>query len=696
MEAQYSDERKPVPVITDISQRAIRERNPEDPLILPSENGSLDYDSTDRGQPRQARKKKDRYGNYASAIRKADPQSELEKRKQKYAAALDGTRIEQEDDLDEFYKGTGINPCEPDIMSTVPVDRIKKQYLSSAKEEGKVVPRTEEAPTPHHIEPEWPPREDMMDGPIKPKVIHISAEGEKHKRDGVDAGHIKPVNKMKDQWQNLPEKYRNKPLGVNKPTIDIVGDRKWITHFRPVIDEGKADEEPQWLKTVRHRRWLTTVRARFPEDEQERISFERRSTTPRKFKKPNPHTVMRPSFDADQEFEEVMRRRRKRSDSAEESSYLSKSASSFVKSASSFYSDSDVTDAGRISSLKRNAVKGPIKEYLRNLSLERSRNHMLKWAFTADVVDEPYRYDLPKPVDLIVMDELEREHQWKYEQAKQRFGSEEEDLEGTSMQSLSQVSFASEEDLPEKALPDESAGFIPKLTDIQQKLQDEVDSKPTPKSVAIEEDAKILPKLSDVKDKYLSGDETDSKKPFTYGDEEQFEGIKNVKNKLPKENKETDPQDYVMPTTVMKKDKDLKKMMEERKKHTDENVDDRAESAAQEIRSIASDISKTFGSEGPKESQDKAASKKEPVKKVSSEKKPEETKAAIKKTEDKKKHESTPAKQPVSSLDQKDSGKKKPDEKKSKSTHAPAKQEDKSKPLSLEEKPILDTRSTSK
>ncbi|XP_031552242.1 uncharacterized protein LOC116289438 [Actinia tenebrosa] len=345
MEAQFADERKPVPVITDISQRAIRERNPEDPLILASENGTLDYDSTDYGQPRKSHKKKDRYGNYASAIRKADPQSELVKRKQKYAAALEGARVE-DDDLDEFYKGTGINLCEPDIMSTVPVDRIKKQYLSSAKEEGKVVPRTEEAPAPHHIEPQWPPREDMLDGPIKPRVIQISSEGEKHKRDGVDGGHIKPVNTMKDKWQNLPQKYKNKPMGVNKPTIDIVGDRQWITHFRPVIDEGKAPEEPEWLKTVRNRRWLSTVRARFPEDEQERIAFERRSTTPRKFKKPNPHTVMRSSSDLDDEFEEVMRRRRKRSDSADESSYLTKSASTFVKSAStfvksasSFYSD---------------------------------------------------------------------------------------------------------------------------------------------------------------------------------------------------------------------------------------------------------------------------------------------------------------------------------------------------------------------
>ncbi|XP_031552227.1 supervillin-like isoform X2 [Actinia tenebrosa] len=368
---------------------------------------------------------------------------------------------------------------------------------------------------------------------------------------------------------------------------------------------------------------------------------------------------------------------------------------------------------------------------------------MLKWAFTADVVDEPYRYDLPKPVDLIVMDELEREHQWKYEQAKQRFGSEEEDLEGTSMQSLSQVSFASEEELPEKSPLDESAGFIPKLTDIQQKLLDEVDSKPTPKSVAIEEDTKIIPKLSEVKDKLVSTEEND-KKPFTYGDDERFEGIKNVKNKLPKGQKESEPQDYVMPTTVMKKDQDLKKMMEERKKLTDENIDDRAESAAQEIRSLASDISKTFGSDSPKENQEKADNK-ESVRKVSSEKKPEETKKEIKKTEGdskrkvsgekeftqgkpkvssldqedsgKKKPEETKkeikktegdskrkvsgekeftqAKPKVSSFDQEDSGKKKPVEKKPKSTQASVKKEDNAKSLSLEEKPVLDTKSTS-
>jgi hypothetical protein len=328
---------------------------------------------------------------------------------------------------------------------------------------------------------------------------------------------------------------------------------------------------------------------------------------------------------------------------------------------------------------------------------------MLKRSYTADVVDDPYRFDLPKPLDLLVMDELEREQQWKYEQARRRFKSEEEGLEGISMHSLSQASFGSEDDLREKPLPDESAGFIPKLTDIQQKLQDEVDSKPVPKSVAIDEDAKILPKFTDVKDKYLATDESNvadlsNKEPFKYPDDEHFDGVRDIKKKLPVE-KTPAPQEYVMPTTAMKGDKDLKKMMEERKKLTDENVDDRAESAAQEIRSLASDISKTLGSDDPKESQDKPT-KAEPAKKVSSEKKPEKVKE--KQEQPKRKgsgsEEATHRKPQVKSLDEMDSAKKKPDEKKLKPPQPPAKdkQEDKSKSFTLGDNPALDQKSTSK
>lgn len=598
MASSVEDPEKPMPVITDISQRAIRERNPDDPNDPENlEQQQNYYDESDSGRPRR-KGKKGRYGSYASAIRATDgAQSDLMRRKEKYAAALEGARID-DDDLDEFYKDTGINPDEPDIMSTMPLGKIKQQYLSTAKEEGKVVPPTEERPEPHQLRPAWPPM-DESDGAVQPKVIDIAETDDKPKRDGVDAGHVESVNILKERWNNIPEKYRNKPLGVNKPVVGITTDNKWIKHYKPVIDEGEAPDDPEWLKMVRHRRWMSTVKARFPEDEKERVAFEKRSTTPRKLKKPNPYTVMRSTVDIDSEFDDVMRRRRKHSDNYEEGAYLTKSQTSFVKSASSFRSEAtDFTDAGRSPSLTKTPVQGPIKEYLKNLSLERARGSMLKWAFSADVVDEPYRYDLPKPIDLLIMEDLERDNEWKYEQARRRFIAE-NGVEGLSIQSASQASFMSEDGLHETDGPhkhlDETAGFIPKLTDIQKKLQDEVVNKPIIKSSALEEEAKVLPKVDEIKEKMLEpeSDETTKKKPFSYEDEGAlFSGIKDVAKQLPKG--EEPPKELIMPTTVLKEPQDFKKIMQDRKTAADESAIDRAESAAQDIKTLASDISKTF------------------------------------------------------------------------------------------------------
>lgn len=604
MASTAEDPSKPMPVITDISQRAIRERNPDDPNDPENlEQQQTYYDESDAGRPRR-KGKKGRYGSYASAIRGTDGgQSDLMRRKEKYAAALEGARID-DDDLDEFYKDTGINPDEPDIMSTMPLGKIKEQYLSTAKDEGKVVPPTEEQPEPHQLRPAWPPR-DESDGAVQPRVIDIAEGDDKPKRDGVDAGHVESVNILKERWSNLPEKYRNKPLGVNKPVVPIQTDNRWIKHFKPVIDEGEAPNDPEWLKMVRHRRWMSTVKARFPEDEKERIAFEKRSTTPRKLKKPNPYTVMRSTVDIDSEFDDVMRRRRKHSERFEEGSYLTRSQTSFVKSASSFRSEgTDFSDAGKAPILPKTPVQGPIKEYLKNLSLERARGSMLKWAFSADVVDEPYRYDLPKPIDLLIMEDLERDNEWKYEQARRRFAAE-DGIEGLSIQSTSQVSFMSEDGLHETDGPhkhlDDTAGFIPKLTDIQKKLQDEVAHKPVIKSSPIEEEAKVLPKVDDIKGKYLEpeSDESTNKKPFSYEDEgASFPGINDVKKQLPKG--EEPPKELIMPTTVLKEDKDFKKMMQDRKTAADEAVVDRAESAAQDIKTLASDISKTSKETQPK------------------------------------------------------------------------------------------------
>ncbi|XP_048582562.1 supervillin isoform X2 [Nematostella vectensis] len=576
---------KPVPVITDIEKRAIRERRPSDPIVVPDEHGTPIYGKESSQKAREEERKKAGYGKYASGLRRGDAHSEIQKRKEKYAAALEGVKFDQ-DELDAIDVGDNLG--EPDIKFTAPVNRIKQQYLSSASEEGKVVLPTEERPTPHSLQPQWPPPRDEAGGELKPQVVVFEGKEEVPRRDGVDAGHVEPVNKLKSHWANLPEKYRDKPIGVNKPHVNIVGDKKWITHFKPTIDEGEAPQEPQWLANLRHRRWMSTVKARFPEDEQERIAFEQRSTTPRKLKKQNPYSVMRSKSDlgADSDFEFAMRRQRKRADSIEEGGqYITKSSSSFMKSASSFRSEADSTDAG---GLNKVPVLGPIKEYLKNLSLERARSTMLKWAFSADVVDEPSRFELPKPIDLLIMDEMEREQEWKYEQARQRFlasSSAVSALSGVSagpddmsIQSSSQVSFAlDQEDAPDgqhKPPVEETLGFIPKLSEIQERLKDEVTKKPVPKTAAIEEEASIIPKFEEVKDKYLTPREQPppdaSKKPlFETEGIDAFEHIDKIKEQFPKPE---EPKELTMPMATVKDAKDFKRMMEDRKKQTDETA----------------------------------------------------------------------------------------------------------------------------
>merc|ERR1719378_318612 len=47
----------------------------------------------------------------------------------------------------------------------------------------------------------------------------------------------------------------------------------------------EAPDEPDWMKLIRNRRWQSTVKARFPCKTSDRTEFERRSTTPKNWKK---------------------------------------------------------------------------------------------------------------------------------------------------------------------------------------------------------------------------------------------------------------------------------------------------------------------------------------------------------------------------------------------------------------------------
>ncbi|KAL9959859.1 hypothetical protein ACROYT_G033223 [Oculina patagonica] len=657
--AEKSKEAKSAAVITDFSKREIRERRPSDPEILSGDSESVD-DTDKENEQRNAQKggerKKSGYGSYASAIRRGSQGTDVDKRKERYAAAVEGYNINDDDDDDmELSPRDPSRDQPPEVLSTSPVRRIKEDYLTSASGAGREVPHSEEQPTPHHLAKQWPPppsseddQDDERNGEPRKGVVKTFEEPEPTEEDrGVDEGHVESVRSLKDQWQ---KKEPSKPLGVNKPYVPMKRDDMWITHFRPVIDEGEAPKEPAWLQMVRQRRWRSTVSARFPQTEEEKQVFENRSTTPRKFKKPNPHSLMRSKSDLDDEFEIAMRRRRRRTDDEDSVDASKRSWSSLTDA-----------DQESVAVLNKVPIKGPLKEYKKNLALERARTTMLKWTFSTDMVDDPYRFDLPKPIDLATQEDYEREQEWKYMQSRKRFmsGSEAEGM-GTSsmrssMSSLSdgehpkspvsstpaqpeqRTSVSSDETPPspeaEHSMPvdsgedikfshgvsdikknlmtaseeaplkptiaDDNLEYVPKLADLRKKLH-EREEEPIPKSTPLDEEIEMIPKVKDIKSKYLTPRKEDqvSKHP-EFEEGEQFERLDSIKSRFQAKEKESEPKVLSKPKLKKKlsTSDDMKAMMASRRQMTDEFVSESPETA-QEIKSLASDIAKTFGSEG--------------------------------------------------------------------------------------------------
>lgn len=657
MAEQSKEGPKSAAVITDFSKREIRERRPSDPEILSADSEGIDTDKENeqRNAQQGIEKKKSGYGSYASALRRGSQGTEVDKRKERYAAAVEGYNIDNDDDDIELSPRDPMEQ-QPEVMSTSPVRRIKEDYLTSASGVGREVPHSEEQPTPRHLAKQWPPPpsseddndDDERNGEPRKGVVKTFEEPEPPEEDkGVDEGHVESVKSLKQQWQR---KEPSKPLGVNKPYVPMKRDDMWITHFRPVIDEGEAPKEPQWLQMVRQRRWRSTVSARFPQDEQEKQVFENRSTTPRKFKKPNPYSLMRSKSDLDDEFEMAMRRRRRRTDD-EDSVDASKRSWSSLSDA----------DRESVAVLNKVPIQGPLKEYKKNLALERARTTMLKWTFSTDMVDDPLRFDLPKPIDLTTQEDYEREQEWKYMQSRKRFmsGSEAEGM-GTSsmrssMSSLSdgeppkspvtstpaqpeqKTSVSSDEspsspeatrsmpvdagedyrfsqgvsdikknlmtttsqDAPLKpTIADDNLEYVPKLADLRKKLH-EKEEEQVPKSSPLDEEIQMIPKVKDIKSKYLGHKTEQASKQPEFEEGEHFEKLDSIKSRFQAKEKDSEPRVLSKPKLKKKlsTSDDMKAIMASRRQMTDEFVSESPETA-EEIKSLASDITKTFGSEG--------------------------------------------------------------------------------------------------
>ena len=652
---------KTAAVVTDFSKREIRERRPSDPEIVSGDSESVDEaDKENEQRNAQQGRKKSGYGAYASALRR-DSHSDVDKRKERYAAAVEGYHIDNDDDDLDSESSHDPMAQQPDVKYTAPVRKIKESYLTSASGEGRVVTHSEEQPTPHHLTKQWPPPpssgDEDLDANDEPRkgVVKTFEEVDAPEEDrGVDDAPVESVQSLKGKWQH---KEQPKQMGVNKPYIPIKKDGEWITHFRPVIDEGEAPKEPQWLQMVRQRRWRSTVAARFPQDEQEKEVFEKRSTTPRKFKKPNPYSLMRSKSDLDDEFEMAMRRRRRKTDDED----------SVDTSKRSWASMSEVDQEPVLNKVP---IQGPLKEYKKNLELERARTTMLKWTFSTDMVDDPLRFDLPKPIDLTTQEEYEKEQEWKYMQSRRRFmGSESTEGMGSpsmrsSTSSLSEsehqkspvsstpamreqkISTGSDEsppspmdlrrmsadsdsgDLSERhvfsqgvsdikknlmtatqeaplkpTIADDNLEYVPRLADIKKKIH-EKEEEPVLKTTPLGEEMEFIPKMKDIKSKFLTPKEEQAPKRLEFDEEERFERLDSIRNRFLNQGKETETKVLSKPKLKKKlsTSDDMKALMASRRQMSDEYVSESPGVAgetktSQEIKSLASDIAKTFGSE---------------------------------------------------------------------------------------------------
>ncbi|XP_015764099.1 PREDICTED: supervillin-like [Acropora digitifera] len=312
--------------------------------------------------------------------------------------------------------------------------------------------------------------------------------------------------------------------------------------------------------------------------------------------------------------------------------------------------------------LSKVPIQGPLKEYKKNIELERARNTMLKWTFSTDMVDDPLRFDLPKPIDLTTQEDYEKEQEWKYMQSRRRFVSN-ESIEGmgspsihSSTSSLSdpdqlksvgdhgehQTSTGSDELHPSPQDQVDSGGgrfsdeylfnqgvsgikknlmsasqetpvkpkvaednleYIPKLSDIKKKIK-EKDEEPVPKSIPLGEEMEVIPKVKDIKSKYLTPKQGQAPKRVDFEGDGHFERLDNIRSKFLDQGKGSEQKVLTKPKVKKKlsTSDDVKALMANRRQMSDEYVSESPASSsvepstAQEIKSLASDIAKTFGS----------------------------------------------------------------------------------------------------
>jgi len=151
-------------------------------------------------------------------------------------------------------------------------------------------------------EKHWPPREEPKDigayvaesyGQTDPYSNRLIKDIQKSKREEEEKKaaekrseivheNIQPVSTLRSTFAHKPPKPRP---GMLRPEANLVEERAWIKHEKKNMVFDTPPDEPDWMRLIRNRRWNSTVKARFPCKATDKTDFERRSTTPKNWKR---------------------------------------------------------------------------------------------------------------------------------------------------------------------------------------------------------------------------------------------------------------------------------------------------------------------------------------------------------------------------------------------------------------------------
>lgn len=382
----------------------------------------------------------------------------------------------------------------------------------------------------------------------------------------------------------------------------------------------------------------STVKARFPQTERERIEFERRLDTSKKGLKFNPRGepigITGPQMDDELSLYLIQQRRRIESDDVVDSGIPSatrSSVSSAPRSSVSSFSDSEFVDdeyhdeqpknrelaaEKGILNLSRPPLKGPKKEVHKNLAMERSRQSTMKWRFSIDPHEAPLWTQLPKPADIEALNDMEVGLEAKYWTSKKKFQTGQfnppevlpkprsRSSSGISRShSSSEVDFGRRSSHGSSSVREDMTPLASRssVKDMKQKLAsgEFLTSTPLPvKPVELEEG--YLPRLRDLQQKLADRAESEQAKDTkpNYISPEEMASMGERKKSITEElftEKDEPPKPVERPRmTRRRSDAELLDLLKSRKEEADQS----AVEMAQEISNLATDISKTFGEAG--------------------------------------------------------------------------------------------------